>query len=173
MGAKKICTFPGAGVPGGPCGAKGCPAMRDGACGLPGHIVLALKARDASPYLPPDTSDAADLENRTARVLLGCGMRPALTGYRYLQVAVRIGIQDPYKLAKVSARLFPAVAEECGTNASCVDRNIRNAVLEVFKEPNGYLLDLFPSVKDGSMKDVPNRWFVCSIADAIRRGSVA
>lgn len=173
MGTKKICGFPGAGFPGGECKAKRCPAFQDGRCGLPGHIVFALKMRDASPYVPPDVSDAAGLENRTARVLLECGMKPSLAGYRYLQVAVRTGIQDPWKLAKVSARLFPAVAEECGTNAACVDRNIRNAVLSVFKEPNEYLLKLFPSVADGRMAIVPNRWFVSAVADAIRRGVVA
>lgn len=160
----------GAGVPGGACGASACPACVAGRCGLPVHIVRALLGHDAAPV--PALDDARDLEDRAAKVLLACGMRPGLAGYRYLQVALRTGIQDPYKLAKVSSRLFPSVAEECGTNADCVDRNIRNAVLTIFEEPCGYLLDLFPVVKEGRRKDVPNRWFVCALADGIRRGMI-
>lgn len=170
---KRICKLPGAGFPGSECGAKDCPVMRDGTCGLPKHILLALQARESVPYLEPDPDDSAELENRTGKALQSCGMSPALAGYRHLQRAVCIGIQDPDKLAKVWSRLMPAVAEECGKSVAGVDRNIRTAVESIFEEPNEYLLRLFPSVQDGRQSIVPNKWFISTLAEAVRRGVVA
>lgn len=165
MQQEKLCPFAKAGTVGGVCAADECSAMIDGKCGLPPHIVSIL-----CPEL--DVTDTDSLENRISDVLLRCGVRPGLAGYKYLISGIRMGAQNPEALARVTDILYPAIAEEFGVNTSQVERAVRYAIQYAFRDGSReYLQNMFPCLSEGK-ESVSNSWFISAVTDRIVRGRV-
>ena len=72
------------------------------------------------------------MEERTANIrayLLRCGIRPHLRGFRALEAAIALALDDVEYLDGVTKRLYPDVALCVNSTASAVERNIRVAIL--------------------------------------------
>lgn len=72
------------------------------------------------------------MEERSSNIrayLLRCGIRPHLRGFRALEAAIALALDDVEYLDGVTKRLYPDVALCVNSTASAVERNIRVAIL--------------------------------------------
>ena len=72
--------------------------------------------------------------------LLACQIKPNVAGFGYLRVAIRLCIEDGELIAKVTKKLYPAVAEVCGVSSGTVERGIRTAIEQAYNR--GGLLEM-------------------------------
>lgn len=72
--------------------------------------------------------EAVNQKARIDRILADLGIPDHLTGYTYLLTAIEICLQNPEALRKVTAFLYPAVAQCHATTYHVVERGIRNAI---------------------------------------------
>ena len=72
--------------------------------------------------------EAMKRKDRIDRALADLGIPDHLTGYTYLLTAIEICLQNPEALRKVTAFLYPAVAQCHATTYHVVERGIRNAI---------------------------------------------
>lgn len=61
-------------------------------------------------------------------LLMRVGVPPCVKGYRYTRVALRLIKKNPSYIDNITKGLYPAVAAECGTTDSRVERAIRHGV---------------------------------------------
>ena len=81
----------------------------------PRAAVSALPA----PYQPRD---------RIGGILLSLGIPAHLKGFQYLREAVRLVLEQPERIRRLTKGLYPVVALRCGASASQVERAIRHAI---------------------------------------------
>lgn len=93
-----------------------------------GMAELVARIRDARS--PGPRWRAEDLEPMIREALMAYGVPSHLSGYRYLQSAVRRTMEDRSVLRGITKILYPDVAREYNTTAHCVERSIRSAVLK-------------------------------------------
>lgn len=62
------------------------------------------------------------------QLLLELGVPDALKGYRCLQNAIAMTVEDPSLVDGITSRLYPEVAKVCDTSGSKVERAIRHAI---------------------------------------------
>ena len=60
------------------------------------------------------------------------GLFANLAGYNFLMCAVKLSIDSPDMLLKITTKLYPRIAEIYKTTTKAVERNIRNAIEAVF-----------------------------------------
>lgn len=103
------------------------------------------EVRDAvQPLLPPAVmqkrsalSELAELQECTelqvSRIvgsrLIAVGTLPHLLGYRYFRSAVVHALKEPDYLSNLSKICYPQLAKEFHTNARCVERAMRHALV--------------------------------------------
>lgn len=51
-----------------------------------------------------------------------------LKGYKYLEMAIKIAIEEPKTAYAINKEIFPRIAERYDTNIACVESAIRNAI---------------------------------------------
>ncbi len=79
--------------------------------------------------------------------LLAFGIMPKLSGFKYLREAIRQCFLDESLLRNLVNRLYPSVAKVFNTSSAIVERNMRNALDNAYR--NGgflYLNDYFNSI---------------------------
>ena len=62
-------------------------------------------------------------------------------GHRYLDYAVELAMADESILSAATIRLYPAIAQQFGTTAAAVNRNMRTAIDHCWERGNRALLD--------------------------------
>ena len=68
---------------------------------------------------------AAEVWNTTRQTLRLLGINHSYKGYAYLIMAVSLVINTPDILTNICKGLYFEIADQFGTSASCVERNIR------------------------------------------------
>ena len=68
------------------------------------------------------------LEERTATLFLTVGIPAHIKGYQYLREAVRLTLEKPEMINRITKELYPTVARRFGTSSSKVERAIRHAI---------------------------------------------
>ena len=68
------------------------------------------------------------LEERIANLFLTVGIPAHIKGYQYLREAVRITIENPDVMGRITKELYPGIARRFGTTSSKVERAIRHAI---------------------------------------------
>lgn len=71
---------------------------------------------------------AAQADQLLSSILYELGIPPHFRGFLYLREAVRMAATDPDTLASVTKSLYPQIARQHATTASCVERSIRHAI---------------------------------------------
>lgn len=75
----------------------------------------------------------------TRFVLLHLGVTPNYRGYQCVLEAVELARKDLANLEQITKRLYPAVAQSCGTTSRCVERNIRSVISRCWVKNRSYL----------------------------------
>lgn len=73
-------------------------------------------------------SSATERKLKIREYLYRCGVRPHLRGFKALEVAIGLCLDDSGYLVAICKRLYPAVAATVGITAVAVERDIRHAI---------------------------------------------
>ena len=110
-----------------------------------------------------------NINTSTYRILKALGVPASLLGYKYLQDAVVLVLEDPTILKYMTKGLYPKVAEKNSTTGSRVERAMRHAIEFVFNNTDvdiiqGYFGNVC-SLKSGKLT---NSQFIAGLAQYIK-----
>jgi hypothetical protein len=69
------------------------------------------------------------LQERIDKILADLGIPDHLYGYKYLQTAIELSLEDPQIIYNMTCGLYPKVALRYNTRPQLVERGIRHAIL--------------------------------------------
>ena len=117
-----------------------------------------------------DTADAEEnLEERIANLFLTVGIPAHIKGYQYLREAVRMVIENPDLMGRITKELYPGIAHRFGTTSSKVERAIRHAIEVAWNRGRIEALDEAFGRNVCSLDDKPtNGEFIALVSDRLR-----
>lgn len=111
---------------------------------------------------------AETLEERIANLFLTVGIPAHIKGYQYLREAVRMVIEKPEMMSRITKELYPGIARKFGTTSSKVERAIRHAIEVAWNRGRIDALDEAFGKNVCSLADKPtNGEFIALVADRL------
>lgn len=112
-------------------------------------------------------------EEQITTMLKNLGIAPNLRGYDYIKVALNMLQYEPGLIHMVTKRLYPEIADACGTTAGRVERAIRHAVEVSFNamDPDD-IQEYFGKCAKHYNGKVTNSEFLSILAERIRFGKM-
>lgn len=108
------------------------------------------------------------LEERIANLFLTVGIPAHIKGYQFLREAVRMVIENPDLINRITKELYPGIAHRFGTTASKVERAIRHAIEVAWNRGRIEALDEAFGRNVCSLEDKPtNGEFIALVADRL------
>lgn len=124
---------------------------------------IGLKLRKES------TEGEENLEERIANLFLTVGIPAHIKGYQYLREAVRMVIENPDLMGRITKELYPGIAHRFGTTSSKVERAIRHAIEVAWNRGRIEALDEAFGRNVCSLDDKPtNGEFIALVSDRLR-----
>ena len=121
--------------------------------------------------LVPEQADAGtgSLEERIANLFLTVGIPAHIKGYQYLREAVKMVIENPDLMSRITKELYPGIAHRFGTTSSKVERAIRHAIEVAWNRGRIEALDEAFGRNVCSLDDKPtNGEFIALVSDRLR-----
>ena len=110
-----------------------------------------------------------NLEERIANLFLTVGIPAHIKGYQYLREAVRMVIENPDLMGRITKELYPGIAHRFGTTSSKVERAIRHAIEVAWNRGRIEALDEAFGRNVCSLDDKPtNGEFIALVSDRLR-----
>lgn len=75
-----------------------------------------------------DKRKIASLDEKISNIFITIGIPPHIKGFVYLREGIKMAVQDPAIINKVTKELYPKIGEKYATSASKVERAIRHAI---------------------------------------------
>ena len=100
----------------------------------PEHLLNHIRelADGADPVLPMTRMAAPvhvqSLDERLGSLFLTIGIPAHIKGYQYLRHGIKLVIEQPDMINRITKELYPTIAKHFGTSASKVERAIRHAI---------------------------------------------
>lgn len=108
------------------------------------------------------------LEERIANPFLTVGIPAHIKGYQYLREAVRMVMDNPELMSRITKELYPGIAHRFGTTSSKVERAIRHAIEVAWNRGRIDALDEAFGKNVCSLDDKPtNGEFIALVADRL------
>lgn len=108
------------------------------------------------------------LEERIANLFLTVGIPAHIKGYQFLREAVRMVIENPELINRITKELYPGIAHRFGTTSSKVKRAIRHAIEVAWNRGRIEALDEAFGRNVCSLEDKPtNGEFIALVADRL------
>lgn len=129
-----------------------------------------LKAEAVSARMMKDTGKPGgeSLEERIANLFLTVGIPAHIKGYQFLREAVRMVIENPELMGRITKELYPGIAHRFGTTSSKVERAIRHAIEVAWNRGRVEALDEAFGKNVCSLEDKPtNGEFIALVADRL------
>ena len=109
------------------------------------------------------------LEERIANLFLTVGIPAHIKGYQYLREAVKMVIDNPDLMGRITKELYPGIARRFGTTSSKVERAIRHAIEVAWNRGRIEALDEAFGRNVCSLDDKPtNGEFIALVSDRLR-----
>jgi len=109
------------------------------------------------------------LEERIANLFLTVGIPAHIKGYQYLREAVKMVIEMPELINRITKELYPGIARRFGTTSSKVERAIRHAIEVAWNRGRIEALDEAFGRNVCSLDDKPtNGEFIALVSDRLR-----
>ena len=109
------------------------------------------------------------LEERIANLFLTVGIPAHIKGYQYLREAVKMVLDTPDLMGRITKELYPGIARRFGTTSSKVERAIRHAIEVAWNRGRIEALDEAFGKNVCSLDDKPtNGEFIALVADRLR-----
>ena len=113
-------------------------------------------------------------EERIANLFLTVGIPAHIKGYQYLREAVKMVIETPEMINRITKELYPGIARRFGTTASKVERAIRHAIEVAWNRGRIEALDEAFGRNVCSLDDKPtNGEFISLCSERIRMKNTA
>jgi len=113
--------------------------------------------------------DGSSLEERIANLFLTVGIPAHIKGYQYLREAVKMVIDNPDLMGRITKELYPGIARRFGTTSSKVERAIRHAIEVAWNRGRIEALDEAFGRNVCSLDDKPtNGEFIALVSDRLR-----
>lgn len=90
--------------------------------------IIADKSIQQKSVTAPEKPKALSLDERISNIFITIGIPPHIKGYVYLRDSIKMAVEDPTIINKVTKELYPSVAKKHDTSASKVERAIRHAI---------------------------------------------
>ena len=108
------------------------------------------------------------LDERLGSLFLTIGIPAHIKGYQYLRQAVKMVVEDPDRINRITKELYPGIARHFGTSASKVERAIRHAIEVAWNRGRIETLNTAFGCKVCTPEDKPtNGEFIAMIADKL------
>lgn len=108
-------------------------------------------------------------DERIANLFLTVGIPAHIKGYQYLREAVKMVIENPDLMGRITKELYPGIARRFGTTSSKVERAIRHAIEVAWNRGRIEALDEAFGRNVCSLDDKPtNGEFIALVSDRLR-----
>lgn len=68
------------------------------------------------------------LEQEVSKIFISVGIPAHIKGYQFLREAVKLAVEEPEIISRITKQLYPSIADRYNTSASKVERAIRHAI---------------------------------------------
>ena len=114
-------------------------------------------------------SPTESMDERIANLFLAVGIPAHIKGYQFLREAVRMVIDNPELMSRITKELYPGIARRFGTTSSKVERAIRHAIEVAWNRGRIEALDEAFGKNVCSLDDKPtNGEFIALVSDRLR-----
>ena len=118
------------------------------------------------PELPPPPSPNVD--DRMSNIFLSLGIPAHIKGYQFLREGVRLVIEQPDRINRITKELYPSIARRYATSPSKVERAIRHAIEVTWSRGRVESLNRAFGCRVAIPEDKPtNGEFIALIADKL------
>lgn len=118
------------------------------------------------PELPPLPSPNVD--DRMSNIFLSLGIPAHIKGYQFLREGVRLVIEQPDRINRITKELYPSIARRYATSPSKVERAIRHAIEVAWSRGRVESLNRAFGCRVAIPEDKPtNGEFIALIADKL------
>ena len=119
-------------------------------------------------------TEGESMEERIANLFLTVGIPAHIKGYQYLREAVKMVMEEPDLMGRITKELYPGIARRFGTTSSKVERAIRHAIEVAWNRGRSEALDEAFGRNVCSLDDKPtNGEFVSLCAERLRIKNIA
>lgn len=113
-------------------------------------------------------TDGSTTRGRITKLLCSIGLTANLSGYLYIRDALILISQDASLLHAVTKELYPEIANQYHTNASCVERSMRHAVENLWSHGDiETLQQTFGAAVDPEHGKPTNATFLATLAEQL------
>ena len=118
------------------------------------------------PELPPPPSPNVD--DRMSNIFLSLGIPAHIKGYQFLREGVRLVIEQPDRINRITKELYPSIARRYATSPSKVERAMRHAIEVAWSRGRVESLNRAFGCRVAIPEDKPtNGEFIALIADKL------
>ncbi|MEF9879113.1 MAG: sporulation transcription factor Spo0A [Clostridia bacterium] len=115
---------------------------------------------------PPQSAPPQTLEERLGSLFLAIGIPAHIRGYQFLRYGVRLVVDNPDIINRITKELYPTIAKHYGSSASKVERAIRHAIEVAWNRGRIDTLNRAFGCKVCTPEDKPtNGEFIAMLAD--------
>ena len=140
----------------------------------PEHLLSHIRdlADGAASALPlhrtPAPLHIQSLDERLGSLFLTIGIPAHIKGYQYLRYGIKMVIEDPDVINRITKELYPSIAKHFGTSASKVERAIRHAIEVAWNRGRVETLNKAFGCRVCTPEDKPtNGEFIAMLADKL------
>lgn len=109
-----------------------------------------------------------NIDEKLSNIFIRVGIPPHIKGYQYLRVAVKLAVNDPDMVNKMTKKLYPTVAEYFNSSPSKVERAIRHAIEVAWSKGKIENINTIFGIKIYGKEDKPtNGELIALVADKV------
>lgn len=134
------------------------------------HEVMGMSVRDAEQPLRQSVPlrQSQSIEERLSSLFLTIGIPAHIKGYSFLREAVKMVVEQPDVINRITKELYPGIGKRFDTSASKVERAIRHAIEVAWSRGRIETLNRAFGCKVCTKEDKPtNGEFIAMIADKL------
>ena len=134
------------------------------------HIRDIQEERSVLPQVQsPAKPHVQSLDERLGSLFLTIGIPAHIKGYQFLRCGVKMVIEQPDRINRITKELYPSIARQFGTTASKVERAIRHAIEVAWNRGRVDTLNRAFGCRVCTPEDKPtNGEFIAMLADKLR-----
>ena len=118
--------------------------------------------------IPFPAAGAHSIDDRLSNIFLSLGIPAHIKGYQFLREAVKLVLDNPDSINRITKELYPAIARRFSTSASKVERAIRHAIEVGWSRGRVESLNRAFGCRVATPEDKPtNGEFIALIADKL------
>ncbi len=136
---------------------------------LLGHIRRLVRGEEVVPLVHAAAAREVSLDERLGSLFLTLGIPAHIKGYQYLRTGVKMAVENPSVVNRITKELYPGIAARFDTTASKVERAIRHAIEVAWNRGRVDTLNRVLGCRVCTPEDKPtNGEFIAMLADKLR-----